>query len=436
MGNPKTAAHRRSRRLALAAACGAAVAAPTAALAQTDGFINDWYAAKAERAERGFDLNASYVSEDLYNLSGGTRETFVHAGQIALNANLDLEKLWGWKGAKFVGTVTLRDGENINNEAGVSALFGPQEIYGRGHVVRLTQFWLDQDLAGGKVQLRLGRLNPGADFQDGHCNNLNLSFCANQAGNFVADYWYNWPISNWGAVATVHLNSEIYVKAGAYQINPNALRFGLGSTLKIDGGVGTLLPFELGWTPQLGGLAGTYKIGGWYSTADRADVYRDIDGAPAAATGLAFLQRDSASGLFLSASQQLTSGDGARPESGLKGFFRVSIADKATSPVDRTIAMGLAYQSPFASRPDDEVSLSLAFNHLNDRLADYRAERIALGATGPLPGDNETTVEAYYTFRVNQALMIRPDIQWIHNPGGVSSAEDAVIVGARTVLAF
>lgn len=385
----------------------------------------------------GFDFDLNYRSEDLAAVSGGNSKDIVHAGQIALITNFDMDRLVGWKGAKIRASLAYRDGDNINDKSGVSALFGPQEIFGRGHYLRLTQFWLDQSLMNGRLAIRAGRLAPGEDFQATECSFNNLSFCANQAGNFVADYWYNWPISQWGATVQYNLDSTKYVKVGAYQVNPRNLRGDFFEVLSPKDGTGVLTPFELGWTPTTAsGLIGEYKIGGWYSSADRSDVYYDVDGNPASVTDAAFGQRSGAWGAFFSAVRQISRGDASNPKSGLRGIFKASVADKQTSTVDRTIVGTLVYTGPFKGRPLDDIGLGIAFNHLNGRIARHRAERLDLGKGGLLPGDDERTVEAYYSFQFGRRLMVRPDIQWIHSPGGIDERKDVVVVGSRIVLSL
>lgn len=402
-----------------------------------DGALGTWNAWKADLEERGIQFSLGYRSEDLAAISGAENSDLVHAGQLALTSRFDMQRLAGWRGASITASLAYRDGDNINDEAGVGALLGPQEIFGRGHHLRLTQLWLDQALFDDRLELRLGRLAPGEDFQATECSFVNLSFCANQPGNFVADYWFNWPISQWGAAAQLNLDATRYVKLGAYQVNPRNLRGGFLTVLSPKGGTGVLAPFEFGWTPTTAdGRIGEYKIGGWYSSADREDVYDDVNGDPASASGLPFRRRDGAHGAFVSAVQQLTRGDHSSDRSGLRAVFKASVADRATSTVDRTIAATLVYTGPFADRPFDDVGLAIAFNHLNDRVADHRRERLALGHDGPLPGNIERTVEAYYSLRFGSTLMFRPDVQWIHNPGGIAGRSDIVIVGMRTEITF
>lgn len=387
---------------------------------------------KQDLNNEGVQYSLGYRSEDLSAVSGGTTDAGIHAGQVALSSKFDMEHLVGWSGASITASFSLRDGDNINNASGVDALFGPQEIYGRGHYFRMSQFWLDQNLFGDLISVRIGRLNPGEDFQATECSFMNLSFCANQAGNFVADYWYNWPISQWGTAVKFSLPAKAYFKVGAYQVNPRNLDAGFLDVLAVQGGKGALLPAEIGWLPvSADGRITEFKIGGWYSTAPRADVDEDVNGAPAALTGQPFLQRSGAYGMFTSLVQQLTRGDRSSEKSGLRLVLKGSVADHQTSNVDRTIVGTLVYTGTFPSRTSDDVGLGLAFNHLNSRYSEYLSES---APSALAPSGNERTLEAYYSLRIGRYFMFRPDAQWIHHPGASSQREDVWVLGVRTEI--
>jgi len=393
------------------------------------------YSAWKEGLKReGLDFVLNYTSEDLVAVGGGNSDALVHAGQLSFTGQADMERLAGWNGASVTLSISHRDGQGINTRSGIGALLGPQEIFGRGNVARISQFWIDQTLLEDRVSLRVGRGNPGSDFEEFDCNFINLSTCGNQVGNIVSDYWYNYPISQWGAIAKLATGRKTYLKTGIYQVNPRNLTNGFFDVLNPSGGTGVLVPAELGWSPDLG-AAGTasVKLGGWYSTAERKDVYLDAAGQSAALSGRGFLQRKGSYGGYASVVARFgtDSHDGRRS---VMAFFNAALADTATSTVDRSLAAGLVWTGPIASRPQDQVGLAVSANHLNGRLADYRRESLTLGRDAGLPGTEENAVELFYGVQVAQFLQFRPDVQWIHHPGGSSANPDVVIVGARTSI--
>lgn len=423
--------------LVLSPASAAASASPDAGhgsqAAEPTNPLDAYWAWKARLKDKGIDFTINYTSEELAAVQGGDSDALVHAGQLSFTGQADMERLAGWKGAAITLSVSKRDGQGINARSGIGALLGPQEIFGRGNITRISQFWLDQKLLDDRVSLRVGRVNAGSDFEAFDCHFINLSYCGNQVGNIVSDYWYNYPISQWGAIAKIRTGSRTSIKVGAYQVNPRNLKRGLFEPFSPSGGTGVLLPVEFGWTPRLG--AGTdisVKFGGWYSSADREDVYLDSNHAPAAQSDLPFLQRKGSYGGYSSTVIRLPSGKGRS----LMAFFNATLADRRTSTVDRSLATGLVYTGLWRARPHDQIGLAVSYNHLNSRVADYRTERALAGRDTLPPGTGENAVELFYGFQLDRFLQFRPDLQWIRHPGGIASNPDAVILGARTSISF
>lgn len=413
---------------------GLASAAPdTTGEAELSNPLDAYWTWKDRVKESGIDFTINYTSEELAAVKGGDSDALVHAGQLSFTGQADMERLTGWRGAAIALSVSKRDGQGINGRSGIGALLGPQEIFGRGNITRISQFWLDQKLLDDRVSLRVGRVNAGSDFEDFDCNFINLSYCGNQVGNIVSDYWYNYPISQWGAIAKVGTGSATSIKVGAYQVNPRNLKRGLFEPLSPSGGTGVLLPVEFGWTPHLAnGTEISVKFGGWYSTAARDDVYLADNREPAAQNDLPFLQRKGSYGGYTSTVIRIPRGD----KRNITAFFNATLADRQTSLVDQSLAVGVVYTGLLRARPQDQVGLAVSYNHLNGRVADYRRESVLAGLETLLPGTGENAVEVFYGFQLARFLQFRPDLQWVRRPGGIASNSNALIVGARTSISF
>ncbi len=394
------------------------------------GLIGDWHEIRTRLGERGIGVTARYASESAYNVAGGDRTLFRETGQFDAGVLLDLDKIAGLKGAAFQATLTYRRGRNLTEDAGLGALQQVQEIYGRGQTLRLTQFWYEQKI-GERVEVKIGRTNPGEDFAAFSCHFQNLSFCGAQPGNLVGDYWYNWPVSQWGARVRVDLDDGLYVQTAAYEVNPRNLDtdFVIGH---FHGATGALIPIEAGWSRGGNdGHVGSYKVGGWVNTADGDDVFYDVNRQPIAITGLAPLRRSSRYGVYVTVQQQLigTSKDG-KSLTGLGVFANVTQADRATSVTDNQVALGLFYKGLVPRLPGDVLGFGLARTNVNGRVAD--GER--LDPTRPAVQGAEYAAEVYYSLHPLDWLELRPNVQWIHHPGGVSSADDAGILGMKAAI--
>jgi len=399
-------------------------------------FLEPYGKLKADLKRRGIDYTVNYTSEDAGNLTGGARRRAIHAGQAAATGQFDMDKLFGWHGATTGIVITHRDGLPINDLTGIHSLLQSQEIWGRGNVFRLTQLWLRQELFDGRLSITAGRLNVGQDFGAFPCKFMNLSFCGNQAGNIVSDYWFNYPVSQWAVLGRFELGWATYLKMGAYQERPKNLDSDWSVTLDPRDGTGVLVPVELGWLPVWNGLHESIKVGGWYASAKRADVYLDVDHNSAGLTGSPFLQRRGSYGAYLAIMAQILKGPAGNPAGGLSAFFNTVFADTRTSNLNSTTAMGFLSTGLIPARSFDELGLAFAINHLNSRTSDYRRDLLSIGKDSPLPGSNELVWALYYSFQLSYVLQFRPEIQWIKNPGGITSRSDAVVAGARTTVTF
>ncbi len=394
------------------------------------GLIGDWHEIRTRLARRGIGVTARYASESAYNVAGGDRKLLRETGQFDAGVLLDLSQIAGLRGGAFQATLTYRRGRDLGLDANLGVLQQVQEVYGRGQTLRLTQFWYEQRLSDA-VEIKLGRTNPGEDFAVFSCHFQNLSFCGAQPGNLVGDYWYNWPISQWGARVHVALDDEFYVQTAAYEVNPRNLRkdFVLGH---FHGATGVLVPIEAGWNREdANGHVGAIKLGGWLNTADGDDVYLDVNRQPIAITGLDPLRRGARYGVFFNLQQQLTgtSKDG-KSVTGLSVFLNATQADRATSVTDNQIAAGLFYKGLVPWRPGDILGLAVARTNVNGRVARGQL----LDPTRPEVQDAEYAGELYYSVHPLDWLELRPNLQLVHNPGGVHDANDVAVLGMKAAV--
>ncbi|MBW6526658.1 carbohydrate porin [Sphingomonas sp. RHCKR7] len=383
------------------------------------------------RCRRAVTVSARYVSETAYNPVGGARSLVREASQLAAGATVDMERLAGVRGGIVKTTLTWRRGRSLGVAADLGLLQQVQEIYGRGNVVRLTQAWWEQKLGDG-VAVKLGRSYPGEDFAVFSCDFMNLAFCAASPGALAGDYWHNWPIGQWGTRLRVAAGKGGYVAAGAYEINPRNLDTDF-TLAHLHGATGVLVPVELGAVRGGDGeRLATYKAGGWYATGDSDDVLLDGDRRARALTGAPPLRRHGHHGVYVSLQQQVsgTAADG-KVVSGLSLFFKVTEIDRATARKSSQVALGAFYDAPLPGRLGDAIGVAVARTGVNQRLALDESRRTAMP-----PRDAEYSGELFYNAHFARWLDLRPNLQWIHRPGGVRSAGDIGVVGLKAAMAF
>jgi porin len=418
-----------ARAVASIAAAWLGLAVAPAFAADAPGLTGDWGGLRTSLSDAGVDVGIAYVSESAWNPAGGVAERVRETGQLTIGTKIDAERLVGLAGGTFQATVTWRRGENLGAAAGLPVLQQVQEVWGRGQTWRLTQFWYQQAFGAGS-SIKLGRMTVGEDFAAFSCSFMNLSFCGSPPGNLAGDYWYNWPVSQWGA--RLHLSfGPFYARLGAYEVNPRNLdnQFFLG---RFDGATGVMVPAEAGYRAELGPdrLPGTYLAGGWWNSADADDVLLDRAGGVRPLTGLDPLRREGRHGVYLQFRQQMTgtattTAEGRQTVRGLVAFLNVTQTDRSTTVTDNQIALGLFFPGLFPARPADELGLAMARTHVNGRAADAQMWQ---GAERPT---SEYAAELYYGWRPASWIVLRPNVQYVLNPGGLDRAPDVVILGMK-----
>jgi porin len=397
----------------------------------------DWHDIREMLSQLGIDFRIGYVSESATNLQGGSQQLWRYTDQWTFWTHLDLEKLLAVPRGQFDIIITDRNGRNLSADANLESLQQVQELYGRGQTWRWTEFWYEQGSRNGGLDWKIGRMPVGNDFAAFSCDFMNLTFCGSAPGNIVGNYWYNWPVSEWATRIKATSARFGYVELGAYAINPSLLltrnAMNLGNP---PGTTGVLAPFEVAWLPAFRGLAGSYKIGGWYSSATAPDVVDNTAGKPLVIDGGAPLMHHGQYGAYANFEQRLTATDGRGTPRGLSLFVNATYADRGTSTLDSQISLGILYVGPIASRPHDELGVAAGETHVNSRVA--AAERLQNEeGDGPVPVQTEEWAgEIFYDLHLAGWLDLRPNFQYVAQPGAVVGRRSDLIFGMRVAMNF
>nr|EKW8534649.1 carbohydrate porin [Klebsiella aerogenes] len=408
----------------------------------------EWGGVRTDLRHRGYDFTLEYSSMTATNISGGydRDKTLRYSDQYILGIDMDLEKIFGIHDGEFKASLNDRNGRDLTQDrlqdprAPVIGS-GVQSNYGRGQTWHATQFWFKKTWQDKKWDLKVGLMPPGEDFDNSGCFFQNLSLCGSLAGH-GSGVWYNTPIGQWGGRIKYALSSALYIQAGGFQYNPNyATRHG---SFELDGTghLGYMYIVELGHRPTPGAtfLPDTWKIGGWYNTADANDVLDDDNGDPYVLTRQAARRHGGRYGGYLYVSQQLTHLDSQR-QNGLNIFGHLAINDKNTATMDYQIQAGIIYKGPFASRPQDFISFGVSKMHANAKVA--RRAQLQNQMRGIDDYDDplyvpvrrsEYAAELHYSFRVTPWLTLRPNLQLLAHPGGIEEIKDAWVIGNQVTI--
>lgn len=110
---------------------------------------------------------------------------------------------------------------------------------------------------------------------------------------------------------------------------------------------------------------------------------------------------------------------------GLKGFFRMGLADGKINRFDRFASIGLTYTGLLPGRDGDQIGLAAATAILSP------SARQATGSKNA-----ETALELTYQLPVGQVLTLQPNVQYIINPDANCSLSNALALGLRIIIGW
>ena len=404
------------------------------------GLFGDWGGLRTALADHGLDLQLAYINEFATNTQGGTSRESTYADQIYFGGSLDLRRLIGLEGSKIDFSFTDRNGKSLSIKAGLNTLHPVQEVYGHGDWGRLDQLYWEQRV-GNHVVLKFGRITGTLDFMPFSCYFENDTFCATLPTHNVADNWLAFPVGTWAGIARFNFKDSWYLQAGVYEVNTDLseskYRFAFGRPF---GGAGTREVMEAGWLPSSAGPEGGYRIGAWYDDVGGNDLFLNTVGQPIAISGGTSLPRHHQIGSYAMAQQRVWSYHGSEAR-GISVFFNFVQGDRRTSELQQIAEVGFFWKGPTDWRPQDAIGVATGRVHANGLLAEgaelFNSE-LALPSdlpVRPVPG-NENASEIHYSIHIAQAIVIRPNIQFIRAPGGNNEAESVVVLGLHLSIQF
>lgn len=390
--------------------------------------LGGWNGQRTELAQQGIKFEANLLTDTAYLADGGRNAGAdpLTSAQLWLGTQLDLEKLAGWNGVTVRAAMSARQGQSTSirdlQDPSAPQMANAQGTFGRGNQdSRLSELSIEKNYKEQGLSIKAGRLGLGMDFNVMACDFASTAFCAAQMGKWQGNIWMNTPVSQWGARIKQQLNPELAVQVGVYEFNPdngNGAKEGQGWSLDTKHADGVTIPAEIVWTPKslINNLPGSYRVGGMYNTADDPINQKDI------VTGQA---EDRTFAGWLAIEQQLTSTGQGRQ--GLHSFANFTWHDRVTNKVDHSQQLGVKYIGLLDSQPNDILGLAVNRVHVNNRFADSRP---AFNA------DAEYNIELNYSYNATKWLMLRPNLQYVVNPGATNNVDNALLLGLTSRIIF
>ncbi|MGH8821837.1 MAG: carbohydrate porin [Rhodoferax sp.] len=425
--------------------------------------LGDLWGLRSWMARGGVSLNATEVSEYLYNARGGLQTGGTYDGLTTITLDVDSQKVFDIPGGLFNASALQMHGRNLS-EYNVGALNTSSGIEAQD-TTRLWELWYQQSFLNQKANIKFGQQSIDQEF-----------LVSSYAGAFV-NTMFGWPglpsydmpsggpaypLSALGVRVKAQLSSALTGLAGVYDgdplgNNPDNIR---GTNFNVHNGALTIAELQYSINkpvdskmvePGQGGLPGTYKLGFWYNNANPFnDQLYDNTGlslANPASTGVPLAYTNNYS-WYAVADQMVWRPNPEEPRS-IGVFARVMGAPGDRNLVGLSANAGVVMAAPFEGRDNDTAGIGLAYikigNHAH-QLALQDAALTSSGANGVPYGAaaSETALELTYQYQVTPWWVVQGDLQYTLNTGAgllnpnnpTRTVGNALMAGVRTTITF
>ena len=404
-------------------------ASPADTPLQQKYMTGDWGGIRKDFEAEGLTLRSHYISESAGNIAGGLRQGAAYAQQFDFGFDLDLGRLINLPGGKIHATLTERAGQSLAANA-VGSIISVQEIFGGGENVRLAALSYEQSLFEDRLTAKLGWIHASDDFASSplFCYFQNNGFCG-QIGIVINSGFTIFPTGSWGSVLKVGLLDDLYLQAGAYEVNPTLAYHANGFKLGTSGATGVIVPAEVGWQPLLGPdrLPGHFKIGGYYDNSDAPYLGSPPGGPQATMRGRW--------GFYIQADQMIHRA-ASGSDRGLTAFAVFAYANPDTALIQSYWQLGLVQIGTFAERDKDSIGLAVNQIRISSKLVGARNLANALSPASFAVQSAETTIELNYRAYLTPWFSLMPNVQYVIQPNAVTTIPNAVVLGLQMKLTF
>jgi len=357
-------------------------------------------------------LDATYTADFFYNLRGGinTSDAEQYRGLAVIELTFDTERLGLWEGGTFFVSGINNHGTDIT-ERHVGDLQALNNADAPNDT-RLYTVWYEQRVWRDRLSIKLGKIDANDDFA---APDYGGEFVHSSSGFSPTIRFPTWPDPGLGLIVSIEPAERLYVRGGLFDGQARGTRSGFDTAFSAPDDLISLLEVEVMTELDLFGqenLPGTYRIGGFYHSGlwDRFDE----DAEPHRGNG----------GVYLVFDQQLYL-EHPRDENdaqGLGAFVQFGWAPSAYNEITEHFGGGVQYVGMIPGRDEDVSGLAVHHVNLSDdiRALDDRHW--------------ETAVELFHRFQINDSFSVKPDLQYIANPGG--NARDAIVAGIRIELSL
>lgn len=425
-------------------------------------WFNEWHDGLANK---GLNFGATYVADNIGNVSGGVSRGVIHFGRLDLSVDADLDKLVGWTGGRFYANGLIIYGRGltrnyIHNLATISEIEALPDQ-------RLYNAYLEQSFFNDRLNIRAGQQAADVEFFDSETDDLFINgtfgWPAIKATNLPAGGPAP-PIAVPGIRVKAQVADNVTVFGAVF--NGSAARPGDGDpqtrdnhglAFRVNDPAWVIGQIHFDYHLDIGGssLAGNFTPGGWYHFGDFDSQRFTADGfslADPTGSGIPAKLRGNY-GIYAVVEQSLWRPPGARPEKtvsasipGVTAFGRIAYSPPDRNLIDLYLDGGIGFVGFAPGRPLDRFGIGLAYMRISGAARSLDVDTQFFNGIQSPVRSSEALLEIIYEAHIKPGWLIAPYFQYVvrpsggipnpNDPAGVSRIGDAAVFGVTTTIRY
>ncbi|MGO4507697.1 carbohydrate porin [Bradyrhizobium sp. 2TAF36] len=424
-------------------------------------WFNEWHDGLANK---GLNFGATYIADNITNVSGGVKRGAIHFGRLDLSVDADLDKLVGWTGGRFYANAFVIYGQGLSRNY-VMNLATISEIEALPDQ-RLYNAYFEQSFFGDRLNIRAGQQAADVEFFDSQTDDLFINgtfgWPAIKASNLPAGGPAP-PIAVPGIRIKAALTDNITAFGAVFNGDPSGpgdqdpqLRDHHGLAFRVNDPPWVIGQVRFNYDIDIGGrpLAGNFTPGAWKH-------YGSFDSQRFTAEGLSIADPGGSGvparlrgnyGIFAVIEQVLYRPPEVKDNStsasipGVTAFGRIAYSPPDRNLIDLYVDGGIGFVGFTPGRPPDRFGVAMAYMRISNTARNLDIDtQASTGIQSPVRS-NETLIEMIYEAHIKPGWLIAPYFQYVfrpsggipnpNDPTGVSRIGDAAVFGVTTTIRY
>ncbi len=389
-------------------------------------------------ADQGIYLTGRTLQESISQTSGGRKQGTFYEGFNLFGVDLDMNRIAGIHGGSFHFLINDLAGLNAANYSG--STYEYNRAFGGIAAVRLNEFSYEQSLLDNRLDLRVGRIPVGSefDFSSLYCEFI-YSTCALPAGFAFTKGSPSYLTASTTGIAKVDLTHHVYFNVGVFEDQPSLAALGHlnfpGEDWDPDKFRGVTIPIQLGYRTTFKDEAypRAFSVGGDIDTGDYNDPLANAKGQNRVTSGGVARLDHGKSGVWVQAEQTIYRPDLSNDRA-LTVFTGANFQTSGEANIDNAYFAGFSFRGPFAFRPNDGFNVLGNVIHLNNAYTAFVNSTLSLHGMTQTASSTEAMIEVNYGIAIAPGVTLKPSFNYILHPDQVgftptSANKHAVFLG-------